>query len=138
MTIALYVTVSAVVLLLMYATFARKNAAPGKARLEDVNVLALSNLMDPAEQEYLSRKLPPRDYRQIHRRRMRVALSYLRELEDALPSVADTSSHSALSRARLLILELRWRALLSYTLPSVKVNTRQLTRVITELVPIGR
>jgi len=135
MTIVLYLAITAFVFFLMYATFARKRSAHVQGILEDVNVQALSNLMDPAEQEYLSRKLPPRDYRQIHRRRMRVALAYLRELEHALPSAADASSHSALSRARLLILELRWRVIVSYILPNVKVNTADLIQVVAQLAP---
>lgn len=135
MTIVLYLAVSALVCLFMYVTFARKRSATEKGKLDDVNVRALSNLMDPGEQEYLSRRLPARDYRQLHRQRMRVALAYLRELEQALPSEADTSSHSALSRARLLILGLRWRMIVSYLLPRVKLDSAELRQLVAELIP---
>lgn len=138
MTIVQYAAISLLIGALMYAIFLRKSTHAGKIRLEDFNVAALSNLIDPAEQEYLHRHLSGPDFRRLHRRRMKVALAYLSELQDALPDFTTNATHAAVSRTRLLILELRFRTILSYLVPHMKVNAPDLPQLIAELVPANR
>jgi hypothetical protein len=138
MNIALYVAMSFLIGALMYVIFHRRSPHIGKIRLEDLNLAALANLMDPAEQKYLHQELSGPDFRRLHRRRMRVALAYLSELQDALPTASDSQTHATLSRTRLLIMELRCRAVLSYVLPHMRVSAAKLPQLITQVVPSNR
>src|SRR5262249_31645486 len=47
-------------------------------RIEPIDVEAFRNLCDPAEDEYLRRKLPEPDYRQVRRVRVRALATYVR------------------------------------------------------------
>jgi hypothetical protein len=46
-------------------------------RANPVDLVAFRNLMDPAEEEYLRQNLVPREFRKIHRERMRAAIDYV-------------------------------------------------------------
>jgi hypothetical protein len=133
----LYITFSTLVLLLMYLVFRSRRPSLAPSRLQEFNLDALAILLDPLEQQYLSQQLPPQKYRYIHRKRMRVALAYLTELENALPSSNHEVAQAALSRARLLILQLRFRAICSFLLPKIKVQGAGLREIVSALVPVS-
>lgn len=46
--------------------------------IEPLDVQAFRNLVDPAENEYLHRRLPAREFRRVQRKRLRAAAAYIR------------------------------------------------------------
>lgn len=48
-----------------------------RARWNQVDIEAFSNLIDPAEEDFLRSRLPTREFRRIQRQRIRVARQYL-------------------------------------------------------------
>jgi hypothetical protein len=133
MTLFVYIVLAVAVVTLMYFALRRKRPDEAAPSLEEVNVTALANLMDAGEQAFLAKRLSPRSYRRIHRKRMRVALGYLGELEQALPSRTSDTSHVVLSRARLLIFILRLRVMGSFLLPNMRLKKRPLEEVVAQL-----
>jgi len=47
------------------------------AHLRSVDIEAFRNLIDPAEEDFLRRHLPPAEFRKIQRERLRAALEYI-------------------------------------------------------------
>jgi hypothetical protein len=65
--------------------------------MEPVPVTALLNLMDPAQQAYLQRRLPKRDFDRLERMRNRALLSYVRSIyknAGILVQCAHAAAHS--------------------------------------------
>jgi hypothetical protein len=54
-----------------------RGTTPQVERLRSVDLRAFRNLMDPEEEEYLRRNLPPADFRRIQRERLRAAVEYI-------------------------------------------------------------
>jgi hypothetical protein len=52
--------------------------APQIGQIRSVDLRAFRNLVDPEEEEYLRRNLPPADFRRIQRERLRAAVEYIR------------------------------------------------------------
>ena len=53
-------------------------AASGKAnQIQPIDIEAFRNLVDPAESEYLRRRLPPAQFRSVQRERLRAAAAYI-------------------------------------------------------------
>lgn len=70
--------------LLSFAVWMARNRAGGRGvlqnpaqRLQPVDVEAFRNLIDPAEEEFLRRRLPPADFRRIQRERLGAAKEYI-------------------------------------------------------------
>lgn len=63
--------------------------------LRTVDIEAFRNLVDPAEREYLRRNLPPAQFRQIHRERLRAAIDYI---QGAMHNAAVLSRMGELAR----------------------------------------
>jgi hypothetical protein len=55
----------------------RRGIAPRIEHIRSVDLRAFRNLMDPEEEEYLRRKLPPAEFRRIQRERLRTAVEYI-------------------------------------------------------------
>jgi hypothetical protein len=51
---------------------------PGIDQIRSVDLRAFRNLMDPDEEDYLRRNLPPGDFRRIQRERLRAAVEYVK------------------------------------------------------------
>jgi hypothetical protein len=51
---------------------------PRLEQIRSVDLRAFRNLMDPDEEEYLRRHLPPADFRRIQRERLRSAVEYVK------------------------------------------------------------
>jgi hypothetical protein len=51
--------------------------APRIEQIRSVDLRAFRNLMDPEEEQYLRRHLPPADFRRIQRQRLRAAVEYI-------------------------------------------------------------
>jgi hypothetical protein len=47
------------------------------AQIQPIDIEAFRNLVDPAEDEYLRRRLPPAQYRSVQRERLRAAAVYI-------------------------------------------------------------
>lgn len=86
-------------------------------RMTAFNIEALAKLMDGSERDFLRSRLPPRIFRRIQRKRMRVALAYLSDLS-TIVSLFDAAS---LGELRLLILRTRFQALRMWAFPSSSV-----------------
>jgi len=82
MTLAIFLVVFAVITLfvILRVTVSRslrhRNASlPG---IEPIDVEAFRNLVNPAEDEYLHRRLPSAEFRRVQRERLRAAAAYIR------------------------------------------------------------
>lgn len=47
------------------------------AQIQPIDIEAFRNLVDPAEDEYLRRRLPPAQFRRVQRERLRAAAAYI-------------------------------------------------------------
>jgi hypothetical protein len=47
------------------------------AQIQPIDIEAFRNLVDPAEDEYLRRRLPPAQFRSVQRERLRAAAAYI-------------------------------------------------------------
>jgi hypothetical protein len=83
MTISIVLVVfSALVLLLLFWLAKSQYLTPRIAenpaeQIRFVDLDAFRNLIDPDEEEYLRRKLHPKDFRRIHRERLQAAADYI-------------------------------------------------------------
>jgi len=48
------------------------------SKIEPLDIEAFRNLVDPREDEYLRRRLPPSEFRRVQRERLRAAATYIR------------------------------------------------------------
>jgi hypothetical protein len=84
MTLALGLVIAAVlalVLILGVTVSTRLQLSPRSAlarRIEPIDVEAFRNLVSPAENDYLRRRLPPAEFRSVQRERLRAAAAYIR------------------------------------------------------------
>lgn len=84
MTLALVLVIAAalaLVLILGVAVSTRLQLSPGSAlarKIEPIDIEAFRNLISPAENEYLRRRLPPGEFRKVQRERLRAAAAYIR------------------------------------------------------------
>jgi len=82
MTLAIVLVVAAVVALALIVRFtisARLQIADSSSTqaLQPVDIEAFRNLADPAETEFLRRRLPPAEFRTVQRQRLRAMAGYL-------------------------------------------------------------
>lgn len=84
MTLAIVLLIVAVVALLMILgiTVSRSLQASASSNLarkiEPLDIEAFRNLVNPVENEYLRRRLPPGEFRKVQRERLRAAAAYIR------------------------------------------------------------
>jgi len=84
MTLALVLVIAAalaLVLILGVTVSTRPQLSPGSAlaqRIEPIDIEAFRNLISPAENEYLRRRLPATEFRRVQRERLRAAAAYIR------------------------------------------------------------
>jgi len=84
MTLALVLVIAAalaLVLILGVTVSTRLQLSPGSAlarKIEPIDIEAFRNLISPAENEYLRRRLPPIKFRKVQRERLRAAAAYIR------------------------------------------------------------
>ena len=83
MSLALTLVVAAVVALGVLLNFAVSRNLQGKptsdavGKIRPIDVVAFRNLIDPAENEYLRRSLPPAQFRLVQRARLRAMAAYI-------------------------------------------------------------
>src|ERR1700732_1051449 len=84
MTIAIILVVAALVTLIVILTFTVSQGLQSSGRtgpateIRPMDVAAFRNLVDPAEDDYLRRRLPASHFRQVRRARLRAAAAYVR------------------------------------------------------------
>src|SRR5690242_15547100 len=103
MTLTLLIIAFGILALLLLLYLARRPSSDIASydaftqRIEPVPVTALLNLMDPAQQAYLQRRLPKRDFDRLERMRIRALLSYVRSIyknAGILVQCAHAAAHS--------------------------------------------
>jgi hypothetical protein len=83
MTIAIILVVAALVTLIVILTFTvseglQSSGGTGLAtEIRPIDVAAFRNLVDPAEDDYLRRRLPASDFRLVRRERLRAMAAYV-------------------------------------------------------------
>jgi len=83
MTLAIILVIAAVLSLAVVFRIAISGSLQlsGKAgiagQIQPIDVVAFRNLIDPAENEYLRRRLPAREFRRVQRKRLRAADAYV-------------------------------------------------------------
>jgi hypothetical protein len=83
MTLAIIFVITAAVALIFILGFALSSslqASPGTsltAQIQPIDVEAFRNLIDPAEDNYLRRRLPPAEFRMVQRHRLRALAAYV-------------------------------------------------------------
>lgn len=89
MNIALVFTLMALALVVVFATLAtsRNRSLPdvnrAAAAIQELDVAAFRNLVDPEEEAFLRARLPSHEFGRIKRERNRAALAYVRALSSA-------------------------------------------------------
>src|ERR1700758_1118251 len=84
MTLALVLVIAAALalaLILGITVSTRLQLSPDAAlarTVEPIDIEAFRNLVSPAENDYLRRRLPPGDFRKVQRERLRSAAAYIR------------------------------------------------------------
>jgi hypothetical protein len=84
MTLALVLVIAAafaLVIILGITVSTRLQLSPGSAlvqKIEPIDIEAFRNLVDPAENEYLRRRLTAAEFRTVQRERLRAAAAYIR------------------------------------------------------------
>jgi hypothetical protein len=84
MTLAIILVVAAAVALafiLGIALFRSRQISQGASlagQIQPIDVQAFRNLVDPAENDYLRRRLPPAQFRMVQRQRLRALAAYVR------------------------------------------------------------
>jgi hypothetical protein len=84
MTLAIIFVIAAAVALVFILGFALSRslrASSGTsltAQIQPIDVEAFRNLVDPAENDYLHRRLPPAEFRMVQRQRMRAMAAYVK------------------------------------------------------------
>jgi hypothetical protein len=119
-------------------------------RTRPVDLEAFRNLIDPAEEEFLRAKLPPRDFRAVQRERLRAAVDYVQSashnaaillrLGEAAARSADPSVAAAGQQMIDRAIRLRLYALLStvklyigVALPGARLSTGRLVESYQQL-----
>jgi len=82
MTIAIILVVAAALALIfiLRVTLSRSlqiSAGTGLAQIQPIDVEAFRNLVDPAEDDYLRRRLPAAEFRAVRRERLRAMAAYI-------------------------------------------------------------
>jgi len=82
MTIAIVLVIAAAVALIfiLRVTVSRSlqiSPGTGLAQIEPIDVEAFRNLVDPAEDDYLRRRLPASEFRMVRRERLRAMAAYI-------------------------------------------------------------
>jgi hypothetical protein len=83
MTVAIILVVFAAIALVSIAGFAVSRSLQASngprigPRIQPVDVEAFRNLVNPAEDDHLRRRLPPAEFRQVRRERLRAAAAYV-------------------------------------------------------------
>lgn len=83
MSLAIILVVAAVLALVMIAGIgvSRSLQLSGRSgladKIEPLDIEAFRNLVDPVEDEYLRRRLPPSEFRRVQRERLRAAAAYI-------------------------------------------------------------
>jgi len=80
MTLAIFLVVFAVIALLVILSVSRslRQRDADLPGIEVIDVEAFRNLVNPAENEYLHRRLPAAEFRRVQRERLRAAAAYMR------------------------------------------------------------
>jgi hypothetical protein len=82
MTLAIFLVVFAVITLcvILSVTVSRslRHRNANQPGLQPIDVEAFRNLVNPSENEYLHRQLPPAEFRRVQRERLRAAAAYVR------------------------------------------------------------
>jgi hypothetical protein len=100
MTLAYFLVVAAVlaVVSLFYLGISQNfqvrsdaNLAP---RIQPIDIEAFRNLMDPAEREYLRRRLPGGEFREVQRRRLVAMAAYVRTASENATILIDIGNQS--------------------------------------------
>jgi hypothetical protein len=83
MTLAIILVVAAAVALVLILSIALSRSlqiSPGTSltgQIQPIDVEAFRNLVDPAEDDYLRRRLPPAEFRLVQRQRLRALAAYV-------------------------------------------------------------
>jgi hypothetical protein len=118
--------------------FARRNRYSPKSReqaeaeMEDFNVAALKRLLSKSEQLFLKASVPPKRYRKIQRKRMRVALAYLSELNRLLSCFEEAEGVRSLRRT---IARARFCAIRGWLFPDRLIEVHGITEAF---IGVGR
>lgn len=78
MTLSIFIALAALSVPVVLRLAKGRKAPPQLDHLQAVDLRAFRNLMDPEEEEYLRRNLPPADFRRIQRERLRAAIEYVK------------------------------------------------------------
>ena len=84
MTLALFLVIAAAIALVLILGVTVSRALQLSARtplarnIEPIDIEAFRNLVNPAENEYLQRRLPAGEFRRVQRERLRAAAAYIR------------------------------------------------------------
>jgi hypothetical protein len=104
MTIAIILVVAALGTLIVILTFTvsqglQSSGRPGPAtEIRPMDVAAFRNLVDPAEDDYLRRRLPASDFRLVRRERLRAMAAYVQSAKrnaEVLVRIAQNSTLAA-------------------------------------------
>ena len=77
MTISIIIAIMALCVPFILRLAKERKTPPRVAQLRSVDLRAFRNLMDPEEEDYLRRRLSPKDFRRIQRERLRAAVEYI-------------------------------------------------------------
>lgn len=78
LVVAAVVALGVIVRLAVSRSLLAKRSLNSAAAIRSLDVKAFRNLINPAEDEYLRRRLPPRQFRQVRRARLRAMAAYVR------------------------------------------------------------
>lgn len=78
MTISIILAILALCVPIVIRLTRGRTTLPQIEQLRSVDLRAFRNLMDPEEEQYLRRSLPPADFRRIQRERLRAAVEYIK------------------------------------------------------------
>jgi hypothetical protein len=78
MTISIILAVLALSVPVIIRLTKGRGVAPKIEQIRSVDLRAFRNLMDPEEEDYLRRNLPPADFRRIQRERLQAAVEYVK------------------------------------------------------------
>jgi hypothetical protein len=78
MTLSIIIAILALSVPVVIRLVKGRGTTPQIGQIRSVDLRAFRNLMDPEEEEYLRRALPPADFRRIQRERLRAAVEYIK------------------------------------------------------------
>jgi hypothetical protein len=78
MTLAIVLVIAAVLALVLILGIALSGSLQRADRIQPIDVEAFRNLVDPAEDAYLRRRLPAGEFRRVQRKRLRATAAYVK------------------------------------------------------------